>query len=184
MAILTRSEFASFARSKAGYTGLKGVVNQTRTFSKASSITSIFLSHAHTDKEVVEQAKYFFENLGISVYVDWADETMPQKPNSTTANRIKTQIATQNDKFVLLATNEAVASKWCNWEVGIGDSFKLPTKKMALLPLADNSGSWNGNEYLQIYPRIEKNSTQNGGESYFVWYPDQTWETLDSWLRK
>lgn len=26
---------------------------------------------------------------------------------------------------------------------------------MAVLPLADNNGYWQGNEYLQIYPRIE-----------------------------
>lgn len=184
MAIITRSEFAATARNKAGYSGLRGVVNQSRAYSKTTSTTSVFLSHSHNDKDVVEQAKFFFENLGISIYVDWADETMPERPNGTTAQKIKNQIITQNDKFVLLATNNAVSSKWCNWEVGIGDPFKLPSKKMALLPLADNSGTWNGNEYLQIYPRIEKNSTQNGGENYFVWYPDGTWETLEGWLRK
>jgi hypothetical protein len=60
----------------------------------------------------------------------------------------------------------------------------LPNKKIALLPLADNSGTWNGNEYLQIYPRIERNPRQVGGEGYYVWYPDGTWETLENWLKK
>jgi hypothetical protein len=53
---------------------------------------------------------------------------------------------------------------------------------MALLPLADNSGTWNGNEYLQVYPRIEKSSTNN--DDYYVWYPDGTLEALTTWLRK
>lgn len=184
MAILTREQFASIAQTKAGTRGLRGIVNESRMFSKTTSITSIFLSHSHTDKDVIEQAKIFFENLGISVYVDWADETMPENTNGVTALKIKNQIINGNDKFILLATNNAVSSKWCNWEVGIADPFKLYNKKIALLPLAENSGSWNGNEYLQIYPRIEKNPRKAGGEGYYVWYPDGTWETLENWLKK
>jgi len=184
MAILTRSQFTSFAQSKAGSRGLIGVVNESRVFSKSTATTSIFLSHSHLDKSVVEEAKIFFENLGISIYVDWADQTMPESTNGTTANRIKNQIISGNDKFVLLATNNGVASKWCNWEVGIADPHKLNPKKMALLPLSDNSGTWAGTEYFQIYPRIERNPTTNGGFNYFLWYPDGSYETLDAWLRK
>ena len=182
MAILTRSQFASLARPNAGYRGLTGKVSESRAYDKSSSTTSIFLSHSHQDKDVVEQAKIFFENLGISIYVDWADETMPEKPNVNTAIKIKSQIISKNDKFVLLATNNAVVSKWCNWEVGIADPFKLNNKKLALLPLADNSGTWNGNEYLQIYPRIEKSSLYN--DQYNVWYPDNTTESLATWLNR
>jgi len=183
MAIITRSQFTSFAQSKAGTGGLRGVVNKTRMFSSTAT-TSIFLSHSHYDKNVVEEAKIFFENLGINIYVDWADQTMPENTNGTTATRIKNQIISGNDKFVLLATNSAVASKWCNWEVGIADPFKLPSKKIALLPLADNSGTWNGNEYFQIYPRIERNLTKAGSYNYFVFYPDGSSETLYVWLRR
>lgn len=178
MAIFTRSEFSAVAQSKAGYRGL----SETRMFSKSTATTSIFLSHSHLDKDVVKQAKSFFENLGISIYVDWADETMPEKPNGLTAQKIKKQIITVNDKFVLLATNNAVASKWCNWEVGIGDSYKLLKKKIAILPLAENSGTWNGNEYLQIYPRIEKSNTNLN--VYIVWYPDGTFEDIATWLKR
>ncbi|MNS30524.1 hypothetical protein D3C72_625590 [compost metagenome] len=181
MAIFTKQQFESIARSKAGYSGLRGIVNETRTFSKSTAITSIFLSHSHTDRAIVEQAKVFFENLGISIYVDWADETMPERANGVTASRIKSKIHS-NDKFVLLATNAAVVSKWCNWEVGIGDTYKLYNKKIALLPLADNSGMWNGNEYLQIYPRIEKSSLY--ADSYNVHYPDGSIESLTAWLKK
>jgi TIR domain len=182
MAILTREQFATIAQNKAGTRPLTGVVNESRMFSKTTSDTSIFLSHSHTDKALIEQAKIFFENLNIRIYVDWADNTMPESTNAVTAQKIKNQITTWNDKFVLLATNNAVASKWCNWEVGIADPFKLTTKKMALLPLADNNGSWNGNEYLQIYPRIEAVTT-NPNE-YLVWYPDGTIETISTWLNR
>lgn len=172
MAILTKSQLAAIAQRNAGPRGLRGIVNETRTHSKAASKTSVFLSHSHHDKNELEQAKIFFENLGISIYVDWADKTMPERTSGITAQQIKNQIITVNDKFVLLATNDAVASKWCNWEVGIADPFKLHKKAIALLPIADNSGTWTGNEYLQIYPRIERNPRESGGEVYYVWYPD------------
>jgi hypothetical protein len=92
MAILTRSQFESIAQNKASNNRLRGFVNETRTFSKSTATTSIFLSHSHHDKEVVEQGKIFFENLGISIYVDWADETMPERTNGITAHKIKNQI--------------------------------------------------------------------------------------------
>src|ERR1035437_9056143 len=109
MAILTKGQFASIAQNKSGSRGLRGVVNETRLYSKTTSVTSIFLSHSHNDKDVIEQAKIFFENIGISVYIDWADKTMPESPNGSTALKIKNQIINGNDKFVLLATNDAVS---------------------------------------------------------------------------
>lgn len=182
MSIITKGQFAAIAQSKAGIRGLRGVVNEDRMFSKTTAKTSIFLSHSHQDKDVIEQSKIFFENLGISVYVDWADKTMPEKTDGETAQKIKYQIISANDKFVLLATNNAVASKWCNWEVGIADPFKLPHNKIALLPLAENSGAWNGNEYLQIYPRIERGTTNTN--DYYVWYPNGTVQAISEWLSK
>ena len=181
MSIITKSQFASIAQTKAGYKGISGILNENRQFSRSTQLTSIFLSHSHTDKETVKQAVSFFRNFGISVYVDWADETMPEKPNGETAAKIKNQI-NLNDKFVLLATNSAIISKWCNWEVGIGDTYKFSHKKIALLPLADNSGTWNGNEYLQIYPRIEQGSTNKS--DYYVWYPDGSLENIIQWLKR
>lgn len=195
MSIFTEQEFRSIANQKAGFRGLGGVVNETRTFSKSSSTTSIFLSHSHNDKAKIEQAKIFFENLGISIYVDWADQTMPERTNGVTAQNIKNQIITLNDKFILLATNNAVSSKWCNWEVGIADTYKLSKDKIAILPLADNNGHWTGNEYLQIYPSIEYengNKKNNLGnripQGYYVFYPSidglRSYENLETWLSR
>lgn len=196
MSIFTEQEFRNIASQKAGFRGLSGTVNETRMFSQTSSSTSIFLSHAHQDKAKIEQAKIFFENLGISIYVDWADQTMPEKTSGVTAQKIKDQIITKNDKFILLATNNAVSSKWCNWEVGIADTYKLNKDKIALLPLADNNRHWTGNEYLQIYPSIERENGYNKNnsgdyipEGYYVFYPpysdgSRRYEKLETWLKR
>lgn len=184
MELLTRQKFTAIAEKKSGIRGVRGLNNESRVFSKNTATTSVFLSHSHHDKEVIKEAKVFFENLGISIYVDWADETMPERTNGRTAQKIKDQIINHNDKFILLATNNAVDSKWCNWEVGIADTSKLLRKKMVILPLANNSGSWNGSEYLQIYPRIEMEPFSNGDERYFVCFPDGSKESVETWLNR
>lgn len=187
MAIFTRSQFRDVAQSKTSvYKNLRAFVNEARVQTKSTATTSVFLSHSHTDKDLIEEAVTFFKSQNINVYVDWMDETMPEKTNGLTASKIKSKIL-NNDKFIFLATNAAIISKWCNWEVGIGDAYKLHSDKICLLPLADSQGHWTGNEYLQIYPRIEsvsKGSNQFYDNIFRIIYPDgkQTW--LDDWLKK
>lgn len=179
--MFSKNRFESIARQKSTSNYTSTILNENRKFSRSASTTSIFLSHSHKDKEFVKFAKVFFENLGMNIYVDWADETMPESTNGITAQKIKNQIISVNDKFILLATNEALASRWCNWEVGIADPFKLPNDKIALLPLIENSGAWNGNEYLQIYPYIKESLTSTG--EYYIWYPNGECKNLKTWLK-
>ncbi|QEC80518.1 TIR domain-containing protein [Mucilaginibacter ginsenosidivorax] len=178
--MFTKNQFEATARQKAGVSGLRTYLTETRSFSKSLSATSIFLSHSHRNRPIVEQAKVFFENIGLKIYVDWADETMPEKTNGATAAKIKTKIY-DNDKFILLATNEAVISKWCNWEVGIGDTYKLTKDKICILPLAENSKDWEGNEYLQIYPRVEHGDYSI--DYYKIVYPNGREVSLVDWLK-
>jgi phage-related protein len=79
MSILTKSQFSTVAKQKAGYKGLSGVINENKQFSRATQLTSIFLSHSHTDKDVVEQAVSFFRNFGITVYIDWFEKLKSSK---------------------------------------------------------------------------------------------------------
>ncbi|HYG53110.1 MAG TPA: toll/interleukin-1 receptor domain-containing protein [Flavobacteriales bacterium] len=182
MSIFTKASFEAAANRNAGYKNFRAYLEENRKSYRSTKTTSVFLSHAHTDKDIVQQAVTFFSTLGISIYVDWMDETMPDKPNGDTAKRIKDRIQA-NDKFILLATNAAVASKWCNWELGIGDLNKFDKGKLAVLPLADNSGTWQGNEYLRLYPRIEYGSTNSS--DLWVWHPDRFLpEYLRTWLMK
>lgn len=193
MAIITKSQLLEDALQRSKPYGLRGVVNEERLFSRISSTTSVFLSHSHQNKNEIKNAKAILETHGVNVYVDWMDKTMPEATNEDTALQIKNKIAI-NEKFIFLGTNEAVASKWCNWEIGIGDIKKLSSDQMAIFGLADNKGDWKGNEYLSIYPTIEKleNSTNNHGKripnGYYVMYPSKTssrvYKPLKEWLNK
>ncbi|HZV11831.1 MAG TPA: hypothetical protein VFA55_01345 [Candidatus Kapabacteria bacterium] len=181
MAFLTRQQFTVIAETKAGRKSLQNMLYEALAENRAEAVTSIFLSHCHTDVSIVEEAVSFFKGLRADVFVDWMIETMPEKPNGKTANILK-EMMNKNDKFILLATNNAVRSRWCNWELGIGDTYKLNTDKLAIFPLADNRGDWVGNEYLQIYPRIEPSSQLDTGQSFEVIYPSGRSKLLSRWI--
>lgn len=114
---------------------------------------SIFLSHSHNDKKIVEGWIRNLAALGINMYVDWNDSSMPRETNRETADKIKQRIA-EVDLFVVLATNAALDSKWVSWEIGIADKTKGESKVL-LAPVVPKSGIWKGNEYLQLYRTIE-----------------------------
>ena len=93
----------------------------------SSARLSIFLSHSHTDKKIVEGWIRKLALLGVEMYVDWNDSSMPRETNRETADRIKQRI-NDVDLFVVLATNAALESKWVSWEIGIADKTKGETK--------------------------------------------------------
>lgn len=145
-------------------------------------VVTIFLSHSHSDKKLVESTIVILSSLKVYVYVDWLDSELTFPPSGKTAIKIRRMIK-ENKKFILLATNEAINSKWCNWELGIGDSEKY-IHNIAVIPVADNSGVWKGNEYLQIYPYIDKDLKYiDYDNSFTVKYPDGTKVDFKKWLK-
>lgn len=118
--------------------------------------TTIFISHKHDDlNDLKGLLGYLEKTFDVKVYIDSNDPTMPKLTSATTAENIKNRIK-RCDKFILLATNAAVESKWCNWELGFGDANKFP-KHIAIFPLKPKDSSdfnYKGNEYLDLYPHI------------------------------
>jgi hypothetical protein len=144
--------------------------------------TSVFLSHSHKDKEFVEYLFVVLRSLNIKVYVDWLDNELTFPPSGKTADKIKKMIK-ENRKFILLATNDAIVSKWCNWELGFGDAEKY-IDNIALLPVSENSGDWQGNEYLQIYPYVDKDyKFLSLDKGFTVVYPGGKKIDFEKWLR-
>lgn len=128
--------------------------------------TTVFISHKHDDLEDLSGLIGFLEkNYNVKAYIDSKDSSMPSVTSGATASKIKERIR-QCNKFILLATDGAVESKWCNWELGYGDSQKFSSKDIAILPLKRkgyDDSSYKGNEYMQIYPYI---SFYEGNETY------------------
>lgn len=152
-----RNAVVSFSETKA------------RSLSEARTLglKTLFLCHSHLDKDLVNGVIKYLSDAGWRVYVDWADTSMPETPNRETATRIKQKII-ELDYFLFLATPNSMKSRWCPWEIGYADG-KKSIDRILILPTSDNAGSY-GNEYLQLYRRIDKSSIGD----LRVWEPSQT----------
>ena len=135
------------------------LLTESRQFSQGGVIshkTTIFLSHKHQDLEDLKGVIGLLRNkYNAQVYIDSMDDKMPSDTTGATAQRIK-QIIEKSNKFILLATNNAIESAWCNWELGYGDAKKY-YNHIAIFPIkpqgaADNQ--YKGHEYMQIYPHV------------------------------
>lgn len=191
---LTRGYFNAYKISDSNV--INESFSRTRYFSagsiaSASGIT-VFISHKHSDLKSVGDENdlkglldYLKSTYNVVPYIDSMDKRMPKETCAETADRIK-YVIDACDKFLLLATNKALASKWCNWEVGIADKKKLPRQDMAILPMLDNNDTlYDGNEYLELYPYIELYVDQNGYKRLYVSIKDgekRKWITLYDWL--
>ena len=156
--------------------------------------TTVFISHKHDDLEDLKGLLGFLERTyNVKVYIDSKDPSMPKITSAKTAENIKDRIK-RCDKFILLATNSAIESKWCNWELGYGDAQKF-RKHIALFPLKPkgaNDSGYKGSEYMSLYPYISyydgTEQYTNGSpirRGYYVrWYEDgkNYITSLDDWF--
>ena len=153
----------------------KAIINEslseTRNFSFKNKIQykpTIFLSHKHSDLEDLQGVMGMLEELGAKIYIDSMDNKMPEQTSGETAQRIK-EVVKYCKKFVLLATESAIESYWCNWELGIGDTFKY-IDHIAILPMKEKGeydSQYKGNEYLQIYPKIDYHKAFTNLQGHF-----------------
>jgi hypothetical protein len=144
----------------------------------------IFLSHSFSDKELVLGLRTELENYAYSVYVDWIDDYGLDRRNVTRKNVLWIQERMKASKCLLYATSSNSSnSKWMPWELGFMDGFK---HKVAIFPISGTyAASYSGNEYLGIYPYLEKATMANDSREY-LWITDQLEENLyiefDAWL--
>lgn len=121
---------------------------------KSAAKLSIFLSHSHKDTDLVNGILAVLgRSSNYSLFIDWQNSDMPDVTNRETASKIK-QAIKDGEYFMVLATANALASRWVPWEIGVADILK-PTDKILLIPIANQFGTWNGNEYLQLYNSLE-----------------------------
>ncbi len=158
----------SYLENKARDVALESLVeSHIKKIASAAELT-VFLSHSHDDADLARGFKNEMASYGIDVYIDWEDSTLPKTPNKETAERIKEKIK-QLDVFILLATENALDSKWCPWELGVADSLKGPDDILILPIVKYYDDEFKGNEYLQLYNRV----IQRGNGELCVMKPTQ-----------
>jgi len=178
MAFITREQIKGYQRGVSVTNESLGTIQARAAAINASSAeVSIFLSHSHKDKDLVQPAIAFLRSHGVSVYVDWMDEGMPDVVSGETAKRIKEKIG-QQKKFLLMVTENSKDSRWVPWELGFADPVK-GMNHIAILPISDG-GQFTQNEYMSIYPKIRLES-----DIWWVWTDDPIALTqLTSWLKQ
>ena len=150
MAFLTEQSLRGF-RSSLTVRLFEGRFDNIVTEARAADLT-IFLSHSHDDRPLVEGFIALLDGLGIKLYVDWNDNDMPRVTSRETADKIKGQIQ-GNKLFMILATQAALTSKWVPWEIGVADKSK-GENQVLIIPVADSEASFKGSEYLRLYRRV------------------------------
>jgi len=128
----------------------------------------IFLSHSYLDKNLIYAIVNMFNYMGFSVYVDWIvdGELNRAQVNSKTATILRERM---NDCrcLIYVSTENATNSKWCPWELGYVDG--LTNGRCAILPIMENdTESFNGQEYLGLYPYISHGKNKYFGEHFIV----------------
>lgn len=152
------------------------VVAKSITEAQQKGLRSAFLCHSHKDSQLVEGFVNYVKEKGWDVYIDWADTTLPSSPSRETATRIKSKIKS-SDLFIFLATENSVGSRWCPWEIGFADGVK-PINTILVVPTTDDSGRYHGNEYLQLYRKLDV----SGKDRFAYWEPGAEFGTAASAL--
>lgn len=174
MSFISETQLSNYRRRTKMFSA-DNIVNLNESFCRDKSRPMVFLSHKHDEQDILQDVVAFLKDEGVDVYVDWMDSSMPAYTNAETAHSLKQRIKIA-DKFILVATPNAINSKWCNWELGLGDAAKYK-EHIALLPINKTYETFKGAEYLAIYPYIDyedgNRKDTNGSyiqEGYYVKY--------------
>lgn len=171
MAYITRDEARQAARTRilkgAGRSSTQILREAVRASATAESF-DVFLSHSAEDSEVVLGIREILVGLGLSVYVDWIDDPQLERANVTAENADLLRKRMRSSKsLIFLTTKSSVASRWMPWELGYFDGLRAGF--IGILPVVDYAGgSFSGQEYLGLYPIVERLPLTSGGTRFCV----------------
>lgn len=179
MSIISTERLTFITHKKTKFDIFDNLLTEARTDSRKLAATSIYMCYSPEDLEWVTKAVVMLRGLRVRIAVDWLDPVVSPFESAETAADIKRRIR-ENDRFILLATEHALASPACNWALGYADSEKA-RKKIALLPVTEKKGEWNGGGYTQVYQRIEEGAF--GNENFKIITPEGADMTVAEWLK-
>ena len=125
-----------------------------KTVSDAESF-HIFLSHSYKDKKYIRKLKEYIENnFSMKCYVDWITEPAALDRNNVNRNsaELLRKRMRQSQSLIFCTSDNSPDSKWMPWELGYFDAYK---GRVAILPIIDEGKTFQGQEYLSLYPYID-----------------------------
>lgn len=183
MAYFTKSEArAAAARTRviqksAGMTSGR-ILRESVNAATVTDSFDIFLSHSISDAEIVLGIKQLLEENGLKVYVDWVEDAqLDRRAVSKETAAVLRQRMRQSKSLIYLSSENSSSSKWMPWELGFFDGFK--PDGVAIMPVLDSpTDTFKGQEYLGLYPIVQKDTYRDGKPDVFVEERNVRWSTL------
>ena len=160
------------------------ILDENINFSQRKELDSydIFLSYSWNDRSFAYKVVELLKSCSYTTYVDYSDSQLDRRHVSEkTAKRLVEKMKKCKGLLYLYSPSSSV-SKWCPWEVGVFSGIK--NFRCANLPLVEVSGeSFNGQEYLDIYPYVEYEKIKGKNEyQFWIFENSKTYTTLKDWL--
>ncbi len=162
----------------------KSVIESLQLFKQETKISKVplWISYQPGQLEELDSAINFLKGFGVLIYANWFDSNnSSNRKSALDSQKIKEQQIKQNGKFIFLATEEAIHSKECKWELQCADTQKT-IDQIAILPVRKDYTDYGGATYLKKYPYIHRNN--HNPDQYEVQYPDGTVKDLSTWLQQ
>ncbi|BEE00829.1 MULTISPECIES: toll/interleukin-1 receptor domain-containing protein [Aeromonas] len=182
MAFFTKSEARAAAAAARGSRTAQTVLREGFESYKEHEKFDIFLSHSIDDADLVLGVMALLQKQGLRVYVDWVVDRQLNRSsvNKETAAVLRARMKSSSS-MMYIATDNASNSKWMPWELGFFDGHK--PNQVAILPLLDsNNQSFEGQEYLGLYPVVTK-YFQNNSMNHYIEDRGHRWTNLGNFAR-
>lgn len=170
---------ASEARQAAARRGINRVLAESDlrkvAAAPATADYDIFLSHSREDAELIAGAKAILEAEGLRVYVYWIDDNATAPVTAATAASLRNRM-NHCAALIFASSQSSPTSKWMPWELGYFDGRK--PGRVAIMPLPTSSATFAGQEYLKLYPNVERISWTSGRTSLGISTGPRTARTL------
>ncbi len=142
----------------------------------------VFLSHSSNDADVIGGIKELLEARGLSVYVDWADDSLDRNnvtPETASVLRGRMRVS---ESLIFASSENSSQSKWMPWEIGFFDGLKA--NRIAILPvLSFRDQAFKGQEYLGLYPIIQNFNLTGGGTDLGIDTGPKTYRPIQEFAR-
>lgn len=161
------------------------IINENHKAYVKNNKFDVFLSHSSLDHDEVLNLIQLFNQCGYSVYVDWIYDSQLNRSDVSkeTAKLIRIRMG-QSKGLSYLATSNSASSKWCPWELGYFDGMSENSRCCILPVLSYNASSYDGQEYLGLYPYLDYSKYANS-DNYDFWVHEQRtskYIVLSAWL--
>ena len=183
MAYFTKSEARAAAARSRGLQKSFGsspgqILKESVIATTITDTFDVFLSHSIADAEIVLGIKQLLEESGLKVYVDWVEDAqLDRRAVTKETAAVLRQRMRQSKSLIYLSSDNSSSSKWMPWELGYFDGFK--TDGVAIMPVLDSStDTFKGQEYLGLYPIVQRNTYSDGRPDVFVEERGVRWSTL------